>query len=59
MGRLRHQRRRLFAASKGFSEFLTAHKVTHTFRATEGAHTWMVWRRYLNEMAPLLFQSGT
>lgn len=48
-----------FAASKGFSEFLTNHKVAHTFRATDGAHTWMVWRRYLNEIAPLLFQSGT
>jgi len=47
-----------FAASKGFSEFLTAHQITHTFRATEGAHTWMVWRRYLNEIAPLLFQSA-
>jgi len=22
---------------------------------TEGAHIWMVWRRYLNEFAPLLF----
>jgi enterochelin esterase-like enzyme len=48
-----------FAASKGFSDFLTAHTVTHTFRATEGAHTWTVWRRYLNEIAPLLFRSGT
>ena len=48
-----------FDASKTFSEFLTTHKITHTFRATDGAHTWMVWRRYLNEIAPLLFQSGT
>ena len=46
----------LFAASKRFSEFLTAHRVTHTFRETGGAHTWMVWRRYLNEISPLLFQ---
>lgn len=46
----------VFAASKSFSEFLTAHGVTHTFRATDGAHTWMVWRRYLNEIAPLLFR---
>jgi hypothetical protein len=23
---------------------------------TDGAHTWQVWRRYLNETAPLLFQ---
>lgn len=45
-----------FAASKRFSEFLGAHGVTHTFRETDGAHTWMVWRRYLNEVAPQLFR---
>jgi enterochelin esterase-like enzyme len=46
----------LFGASKSFSEFLTANKIKHTFRASSGAHTWMVWRRYLNELSPLLFQ---
>jgi enterochelin esterase family protein len=48
----------LFDASKSFSEFLTRHHVRHTFHESSGAHTWMVWRRYLNEIAPLLFQSG-
>jgi enterochelin esterase-like enzyme len=46
----------LFGASKSFSDFLTANKIKHTFRETSGAHTWMVWRRYLNEVSPLLFQ---
>lgn len=46
----------LFGASKSFSEWLTASNVKHTFRETGGAHTWMVWRRYLNEVAPLLFR---
>jgi enterochelin esterase-like enzyme len=46
----------LFNTSKSFSEFLNANHVKHTFRQTGGAHTWMVWRRYLNEIAPLLFQ---
>src|SRR5262245_29888921 len=46
----------LFGASKSFSEFLKERGVKHTFRETEGAHTWMVWRRYLNEVAPLLFR---
>lgn len=46
----------LFAASKTFSDFLKEHDVRHTFRETGGAHTWMVWRRYLNEFAPQLFQ---
>ncbi len=45
-----------FAASKGFSTFLREHNIAHTFRETSGAHTWMVWRRYLNEISPLLFQ---
>jgi len=45
-----------FAASKGFSAFLDEHHVAHTFRETSGAHTWMVWRRYMNELSPLLFQ---
>ena len=46
----------LFGASKGFADFLTANTITHTFRETSGAHTWMVWRRYLHEISPLLFQ---
>jgi enterochelin esterase family protein len=47
-----------FGQSKSFSEFLTASKIRHTFRETGGAHTWMVWRRYLKEVAPLLFKSS-
>ena len=45
-----------FGQSKSLSDFLTANKVTHTFRETDGAHTWMVWRRYLHEISPLLFK---
>lgn len=44
-----------FAASKSFSDFLTENKIRHTFHESGGAHTWMVWRRYLYEIAPLLF----
>jgi enterochelin esterase family protein len=43
------------AGSKSFSAFLTENRIRHTFRETSGAHTWMVWRRYLQEVAPLLF----
>jgi len=46
----------LFAANQAFTKFLTERGVRVTFRETEGAHTWMVWRRYLNELAPQLFQ---
>jgi enterochelin esterase-like enzyme len=45
-----------FAASRSFSTFLTDHRVKHTFHESAGAHTWMVWRRYLHEVAPLLFR---
>jgi enterochelin esterase-like enzyme len=45
-----------FAQSKRLSEFMTARGIVHTFRETSGAHTWMVWRRYLHEVAPLLFK---
>jgi enterochelin esterase-like enzyme len=44
-----------FNRVKDFSGFLNKAGVKHTFRSTEGAHTWLVWRRYLNEVAPLLF----
>jgi enterochelin esterase family protein len=46
----------LFAASKRFSEFLTRRQVKHVFYESSGAHTWIVWRRYLNELAPMLFR---
>jgi enterochelin esterase-like enzyme len=46
----------LFPANQALAKFLTGRGVKFTFRETEGAHTWMVWRRYLNELAPLLFQ---
>lgn len=41
---------------RNFTEFLTQHKINYTVRETEGAHTWIVWRRYLNEVAPMLFK---
>ena len=30
--------------------------IRHTFLETEGAHHWRVWRRYLRDLAPLLFK---
>ena len=46
----------LFSSVKQFDALLTSAGVKHTFKVTGGAHTWQVWRRYLNEAAPLLFQ---
>jgi enterochelin esterase family protein len=45
----------LYNSNHEFSEMLMAGGIRHTFRSSEGAHTWLVWRRYLNEVAPLLF----
>jgi enterochelin esterase family protein len=44
------------ANNRALTKFLAQHDIKYTFRESEGAHTWMVWRRYLNEIAPLLFQ---
>jgi enterochelin esterase family protein len=45
----------LFGPNQEFSDLLRQHGVTHTFRETGGAHTWSIWRKYLAEVAPLLF----
>lgn len=42
--------------SKAFDDFVTRHNIKHFFHESDGAHTWMVWRRYLNEVAPMLFR---
>jgi enterochelin esterase family protein len=45
----------LFESNKAFSDQLSEHGIEHVFRATEGAHTYPVWQRYLHEVAPQLF----
>jgi enterochelin esterase family protein len=46
----------LMPANQAFAQYLTDHGVKSTFHESPGAHTWMVWRHYLNELAPMLFQ---
>ena len=46
----------VFDRATKLSATLKTHGINHTFRATEGAHTYTVWRAYLAEFAPLLFQ---
>lgn len=46
----------LFPRSQKLSEMLNAHHIRNTFRASEGAHTYTVWRLYLGEFVPLLFR---
>jgi enterochelin esterase-like enzyme len=48
----------LFPASDSFSKFLDGGEVKHTFFKIPGAHTWIVWRQFLNEFAPQLFRAN-
>lgn len=35
---------------------LSKHGINHVYNETEGGHTWINWRRYLNDFAPRLFR---
>ena len=48
----------LFQSVKQFDAMLTAAGVHHAWRESDGAHTWLNWRRYLAEVAPMLFPQG-
>ena len=36
--------------------WFTEHHIRHELQLSSGVHTWLVWRRYLVELAPKLFQ---
>ena len=46
----------LLADNRGTVEFLKKHGFTVVDRETEGGHTWINWRNYLNDFTPQLFQ---
>jgi enterochelin esterase family protein len=48
---------RLIEPNRKFREWLKTKGIQPTEIETPGAHTWMVWRRNLATVAPLLFQS--
>ena len=48
----------LFGASNSFSKFLDDSQMKHTVFKIPGAHTWIVWRQFLQEFAPQLFRAG-
>src|SRR5205085_806069 len=47
-----------FDRNQKLSELLTAHQVRNVFHPTQGLHNFTVWRRYLAEVAPLLFRKN-
>lgn len=46
---------RLIEGNRKLLEWLKSKGVRYEWQETSGAHTWMVWRRYLAEFAPRLF----
>jgi enterochelin esterase family protein len=46
----------LLATSRATVEMLKKHKFDVVYKETPGGHTWINWRNYLNEFAPLLFK---
>ena len=45
----------LFQANQKFLERLNTEEIKHIAHITDGAHEWRLWRIYLNEFVPLLF----
>ena len=46
----------LLETTRATVAMLKQHQFDVVYHETEGAHTWMVWRAYLDEFAPQLFQ---
>ncbi|NLZ05325.1 MAG: esterase family protein [Phycisphaerae bacterium] len=46
----------LVQTSRASVEMLKKHGLDVVYKETDGAHTWINWRDYLNEFAPQLFQ---
>ncbi|WP_165228246.1 esterase [Aquisphaera insulae] len=44
------------AGTKSLSEVLNRHNVKYELTINDGGHTWINWRKYLNELAPRLFR---
>jgi enterochelin esterase family protein len=45
-----------FPNTQVLRSMLRKHGIQHTYRETDGDHTWINWRRYFNEFASLLFR---
>jgi len=48
----------LLPSVEALLESLNKHNIRHTWRPTEGGHTWTNWRFYLAEFLPLLFSAS-
>jgi enterochelin esterase family protein len=43
------------AGAKRTSDFLNSAGIKHVYKTSAGAHTWIVWRKYLNEVLPQMY----
>jgi enterochelin esterase family protein len=48
----------LLTTTQATVELFKKHGFSPVYRETSGAHTWINWRNYLAEFAPMLFRSG-
>ena len=48
----------LYERNNAFAALLTEKQIRHEYVQTEGDHSWPVWRRYLVDFVPRLFQSS-
>ena len=46
----------LLNRNEQFHSLLESKGIQHTYKVTEGNHSWPVWRKYLADFAPLVFQ---
>lgn len=44
------------AGARRFHEFLETSKIKHQWKTIPGEHTWIIWRQFLNDFAPLLWE---
>ena len=47
------------AGAKRTSDFLNSAGIKHAFKTIPGAHTWIVWRKFLNDVTPQMFPAGS
>ncbi len=47
---------RLIAGNRKLLDWFKSKGINYTWVESPGAHTWMVWRRYLAQLVPLLFR---
>jgi enterochelin esterase-like enzyme len=48
-----------YAGAKKTSDYFDSVGIKHSFKTLPGAHTWILWRRFLNEVAPQLWGTAS